>query len=212
MNRDTPWNTAKRFSPDESLLGNASMAKKLVDEHQLNDSNLKGGLQEFVDSVGRQAYAAADVVNATTEGEELKAQDRRELNQVEAEDRRSLIEDIAMESRAASYVRKQSIRGLVNEGRTLDLANQSHEDALRLVEVGLEVQRQKTDEAIASITQRVEEPKTNARNSAAERLNALRKNTKALSYQKVTEGNGAIVDARVGFPSNMLNPSEEEGE
>lgn len=94
MPKDTPWNTNNRFSPDHSLLNNASLAKKLVEEHSLDDSNMKRGFQELVDAVGEQASALAEVIRATAEGERQKAEDKRELNEVEQDDRRSLIDAV----------------------------------------------------------------------------------------------------------------------
>ena len=112
MQKDTPWNTNQRFSPDTSLLGNAFMAKQLVEEHQLDNSGLQTGLQEFVDAVGTQAKGAASIVSAITEGEQLKAQDRLTLNQIEQEDRQSLLQDLSINTQMSHLVRDEINKGL----------------------------------------------------------------------------------------------------
>lgn len=213
MHKDTPWNTDKRFSPDTSLLGNASIAKKLVEEHQLNNSGLQDGLQEFVDAVGNQARGAASIVNATTEGEKLKAQDRLTLNQVEQEDRQSLIEDLRVNTELSHLVRGESNRSLYLEANTLSLANQSHEMANTVIASAIELQAIKTEEQLTQIrnqiAQRVEQSKVQGNEGVKQKLANIRKRNKlqdttGITYQKNIGGNGTFVDGRLGFPSSLI--------
>lgn len=214
MSRTNPWNTNDRFTPDTSLLQNASLARKLVEEHQLDNSRLNDGLQELVDAVGEQASAAADVVRANTEGEVNKASDRRQLNEVEQEDRQSLIEDTRINAALSHGIREQDNRALYLEGRTRSLANDSHETANALMGTALELQVLKTQEqinAIRSEIQRVsQEAKTIGRENIKGQLNNIRNRATAMTYQKNIGGSGKVVDARLNMPSSLVENLEDK--
>lgn len=214
MSRTNPWNTNDRFTPDTSLLQNASLARKLVEEHQLDNSRLNDGLQELVDAVGEQASAAADVVRANTEGEVNKASDRRQLNEVEQEDRQSLIEDTRINAALSHGIREQDNRALYLEGQTRSLANDSHETANALMGTALELQVLKTQEqinAIRSEIQRVsQEAKTIGRENIKGQLNNIRNRATAMTYQKNIGGSGEVVDARLNMPSSLVENLEDK--
>jgi hypothetical protein len=179
MQKDTPWNTNQRFSPDTSLLGNASMAKQLVEEHQLDNSGLQTGLQEFVDAVGTQASAAASIVSAITEGEQLKAQDRLTLNQIEQEDRQSLLKDLSINTQMSHLVRDEINKGLYLSANSLSITNRSQELrntlALSTIELqAIQVEQQQQSITRSIIQQRINETKSLGNESIKEKLALIR--------------------------------------
>lgn len=179
MQKDTPWNTNQRFSLDTSLLGNASMAKQLVEEHQLDNSGLQTGLQEFVDAVGNQAKGAASIVNAITEGEQLKAQDRLTLNQIEQEDRQSLLQDLSINTQMSHLVREEVNKGLYLSANSLSIDNRSQElrntlalSTIELQAIQVEQQQQRITRSI--IQQRIDETKSLGNESIKGKLALIR--------------------------------------